>query len=35
MGHIAHLKKNQFKSLNKYDYIIALIKRRKKKLYEK
>ena len=34
MGHIAHLRK-QFKSLNKYDYIIALIKGRKKKLYEK
>ena len=34
MGHIAHLRK-QFKSLNKYDYIITLIKRRKKKLYEK
>ena len=34
MGHIAHLRK-QFKSLNKYDYIIKLIKRRKKKLYEK
>ena len=30
MGHIAHLRK-QFKSLNKYDYIITLIKRRKKK----
>ena len=34
MGHIAHLR-NQFKSLNKYDFIITLIKRRKKKLYEK
>ena len=34
MGHIAHLRK-QFKSLNKYDYIITLIKRRKKTLYEK
>ena len=34
MGHIAHLRK-QFKSLNKYYYIITLIKRRKKKLYEK
>ena len=34
MGHIPHLRK-QFKSLNKYDYIITLIKRRKKKLYEK
>ena len=31
MGHIAHLRK-QFKSLNKYDYIITLIKRRKKKV---
>ena len=29
MGHIAHLRK-QFKSLNTYDYIITLIKRRKK-----
>ena len=28
MGHIAHLRK-QFKSINTYDYIIALIKRRK------
>ena len=34
MGHIAHLRK-QFKSFNKYDYIITLIKRRKKKLYVK
>ena len=34
MGHIAHLRK-QFKSLNKYNLIITLIKRRKKKLYEK
>ena len=34
MGHITHLRK-QFKSLNKYDYIITLIKRRKKNLYEK
>ena len=34
MGHIAHLRK-QFKSLNKYDYIITLIKRRKNKLNEK
>ena len=34
MGHIAHLRK-QLKSLNKYDYIITLIKKRKKKLYEK
>ena len=33
MGHIAHLRK-QFKSLNKYDYIISLIQRIKKKLYE-
>ena len=30
MGHIAHLRK-QFKSLNKYVYIITLIQRRKKK----
>ena len=32
MGHIAHLKKTQFKSINRYDYtcIITLIKRRKK-----
>ena len=30
MGHIAHLRK-QFKSLNKYDYIITLIQRIKKK----
>ena len=29
MGHIAHLRK-QFKSKNTYDYIITLIKRRKK-----
>ena len=29
MGHIAHLR-NQFKSINTYDYIITLIKRRKK-----
>ena len=28
MGHIAHLRK-QFKSINTYDYIITLIKRRK------
>ena len=34
MGHIPHLRK-QFKSLNKYDYIITLIKRTKKELYEK
>ena len=33
MGHIAHLRK-QFKSLNKYDYIITLIQKIKKKLYE-
>ena len=31
MGHIAHLRK-QFKSLNTYDYIITLIKRRKKNI---
>ena len=31
MGHIAHLRK-QFKSINTYDYIITLIKRRKKTL---
>ena len=30
MGHIAHLRK-QFKSINTYDYIITLIKRREKK----
>ena len=30
MGHIAHLRK-QFKSINTYDYIITLIKRRRKK----
>ena len=29
MGHIAHWRK-QFKSINTYDYIIMLIKRRKK-----
>ena len=34
MGHIAH-HRQQFKSLNKYDYIITLIKIGKKKLYEK
>ena len=34
MGHIPHLRK-QFKSLNKYDYIITLIKRTKKELFEK
>ena len=33
MGHIAHLRK-QFKSLKTYDYIIKLIKKRKKKLHE-
>ena len=33
MGHIAHLRK-QFKSINKYDYIITLIQRIKIKLYE-
>ena len=33
MGHIAHLRK-QFKSINTYDYIITLIKRRKKTLYD-
>ena len=31
MGHIAHLRK-QFKSINTYDYIIKLIKRRKKNI---
>ena len=31
MGHIAHLRK-QFKSINTYDYIITMIKRRKKTL---
>ena len=31
MGHIAHLRK-QFKSLKTYDYIIKLIKKRKKTL---
>ena len=30
-GHIAHLRK-QFKAINTYDYIIILIKRRKKAL---
>ena len=30
MGHIVHLRK-QFKSINTYDYIITLIKRRRKK----
>ena len=33
MGHIAHLRK-QFKSLNTYDYIITLIKRRKKNIID-
>ena len=32
MGHIAHLRK-QFKSINTYDNIITLIKRRKKTHY--
>ena len=31
VGHIAHLRK-QLKSINTYDYIITLIKRRKKPL---
>ena len=31
MGHLAHLRK-QFKSINTYDYIITLIKRRKKNI---
>ena len=31
MGHIAHLRK-QFKSINTYDYIKMLFKRRKKTL---
>ena len=31
MGHIAHLRK-QFKSINTYDYVIMLIKRRKKNI---
>ena len=31
MGHINHLRK-QFKSINTYDYIITLIKRRKKNI---
>ena len=31
MGHIAHLRK-QFKSINTHDYIITLIKRRKKNI---
>ena len=34
MGHIAHLRK-QFISINTYDYIITLIKRRKKPLLSK
>ena len=33
MGHIPHLRK-QFKSLNKYEHIVTLIQRIKKKLYE-
>ena len=33
MGHIAHLRK-QFKSFKTYDYIIKLIKKTIKKLYE-
>ena len=33
MGHIAHLRK-QFKSINTYDYIITLIKRRKKNIID-
>ena len=32
IGHIAHLRK-QFKSINTFDYIITLIKRRKKNHY--
>ena len=32
MGHITHLRK-QFKSINTYNYIITLIKRRKKTRY--
>ena len=32
MGHIAHLR-NQFKSINTYDYIITLIKRRRKNIH--
>ena len=32
MGHIAHLRK-QFKSINTYDYIITMIRGRKKKHY--
>ena len=32
MGHIAHLRK-QLKSINTYDYIITLKKRRKKTLF--
>ena len=31
MGHIAHLRK-QLKTINTYDYIITLIKRRKKNI---
>ena len=33
MGHIAHLRK-EFKSFNKSDYILTLIQRIKKNLYE-
>ena len=33
MSHIAHLRK-QFKSINTYDYIITLIKRRKKNIFK-
>ena len=33
MSHITHMRK-QFKSLNKYDHIVTLIQRIKKKLYE-
>ena len=33
MGHITHLRK-QFKSINTYDFVIMLIKRRKKKHYK-
>ena len=32
MGHIAHLRK-QFKSINTYDNIITLIKKKEKKHY--
>ena len=33
MGHIAHLRK-QFKSIHTHDYIITLIKRRKKNIID-